>query len=481
MNGGTDIKDRKDIEGSKAGTASKAGKTGKTGGGDGREAGSETASTDAGRKLPAPGLWLLSLLCLAAVLVKIFGLAGGTLTAPHRISGNPMAERFDWREAGKTPAVKSQGKKATCWALTAVSALEAKFLPQKELHFSADHLSLNNGFVISQEEGGDYRMIMAYLSGWRGPVPEEEDPFGDGKTQDGLTAGVHVQQMLILDGREESFKRMLLSCGPLQSSLYMDRKTTSAALPYYKEETCSYYYPEQKRATHDVLILGWDDGWPKQNFKMEPERDGAWICQNTWGSDFGDDGIFYVSYEDANFAKTGLAYARVDLPGVYDSIYQTDVCGWQGRQGYDQPDCYFANVFTAKADETLRAVGFYSTGAHSDYELYVVHDFEDKGSFAHKRFAGEGSIKGRGYFTVELDTEQELKAGERFAVLVNIHTEGTGKPVAVEVKKDRFTQNVVTEGKEGYLSLYGGEWESAEERYGTNICLKAYTSRRGGR
>ena len=393
----------------------------------------------------------------------------------------PLPTRYDCREEGKKPVIKSQGETGTCWALSATSALEAALLPGTEMVFSADHMSLNNGFAITQEEGGDYRMIMAYLSGWYGPVLEEEDPYGDGKSAEDLSAAVHVQQMRILQGEDPKvFKKLLLAGAPVQSSLYMDRKTTGQSLSYYNEETCSYYYPEKEKPTHDVLILGWDDCWPREAFKTEPKRDGAWICQNTWGEDFADAGIFYVSYEDANFVKSGIAYLQVDDSRRYDRIYQTDVCGWQGRQGYDLPDCSFANVYTAQEDETLEAVGFYSTGAHSDYQVYLVHSFERTDSFGNALLLAEGSLEGIGFFTVEAREAQELEAGERFAVMVRLRTDGSKKPVAVELKKDAYTRNVTTEGKEGYLSLNGEVWESAEEKYGTNICLKAYTRTAAG-
>ena len=35
----------------------------------------------------------------------------------------------------------------------------------------------------------------------------------------------------------------------------------------------------------------------KDNFTVKPQNDGAFICQNSWGENFGDDGIFYISYE----------------------------------------------------------------------------------------------------------------------------------------------------------------------------------------
>ena len=386
---------------------------------------------------------------------------------------------YDARDAGKQPVVRSQGNLGTCWALVATSALEAALMPETHLLFSADHMSLNNGFQITQNDGGDYMMAMAYLSGWHGPVLEDEDPYGDGCSPEGLTAAVHVQEMQLLEGMgTDEIKQMIWRYGPVQTSLYLDRRSTSQALDYYNKETCAYYDPDKQTCIHDILILGWDDTFSRENFKIRPEHDGAYVCQNSWGEDFGDNGVFYVSYEDANIAEGGLAYTKVEPADNYDKIYQTDVCGWQGLQGYDKESCYFANVYTAQEDETLEAAGFYTTGADTSYEVYVVKNFQDPISFDEKQLVASGSQKNKGYYTVPFVKPTELEAGERFAVVVKITTPGAEKPVAVELHKDQYTETVTLDGKEGYLSLYGTAWEYTEEKFGTNVCLKAYTKKR---
>ena len=398
---------------------------------------------------------------------------GGQSTDP-----SDLPVRHDSRDAGKHPTVKSQGKLGTCWAITATSALEAYFQPEDHYVFSADHMSLQNGFSIDRSEGGDYRMIMAYLRGWYGPVLEKDDPYGDGRTTPDLAAAVHVKGMRMLEGADRNtFKEMILRYGCVQSSLYMSRYTTSRTLDYYNEETSAYRYTEKNKANHDILVLGWDDTFPGESFKIAPREDGAWICQNTWGEDFGEDGIFYVSYEDAVLFSSGLAYTLAEEPGEGEKIYQTDVCGWQGRIGYDSEDCSFANVYQTGKDpaEYLTGVGFYSIGEHSSYEIYIVHDFEDEGSFIFKKSLGRGETEGVGFFGIELEEPEPLEEGERFAVAVSIHTEGEDKPVAVELKKDEYTANVTTEGKEGYISPSGGDWEGVEDTFDANVCLKAYT------
>ena len=379
---------------------------------------------------------------------------------------------------GKKPAVRSQGEYGTCWALTAAAALETALLPEEDVLFSADHMALNNAFEVPLDDGGDYYMTMAYLSSWQGPVTEIEDPYGDEYSPPRLSPAVHVQEMQILQNPDtEEIKEAVRVYGAVQASLYMDRSTASEESTYYKEETFGYYYPDEQTASHDILILGWDDTFSRDYFSQIPPGDGAFICQNSWGTEFGEDGIFYVSYWDANIRKKALVYSKVEAADNYSDIYQTDACGWQGVQGYAQETCWFANVYTAESDEELAAAGFYATGPDTEYELYLVHDFENPESFASRKFLRAGSIERAGYYTVDLQMPEKLSEGERFAVVVKITTPGTNNPVAVEYRANEYTQTVVTEGKEGYLSQRGTKWQHTEESFETNVCLKVYVNR----
>lgn len=397
------------------------------------------------------------------------------------------AERLPTRwyagDYGKKPTLRSQGSEGTCWAFAAVSALEASLLPERQLVFSADHMSRKNAFTVDLDEGGDYLMAMAYLSGWQGPVTEEEDPYGDGVSPDGLAPAVHVQEMqLFEDARPGTIKTAVRKYGAVQTSLYMrrsvsrDRTSTAPETAfYYNEKTRAYYCPEERTPNHDVVILGWDDDYSRFLFSETPDRDGAFICQNSWEDGFGEDGIFYVSYEDPNIAKNCVCYTRIEPADNYSRIYQYDDCGWQGRQGYADASCWCANVYTAAGDEQLAALGFYAVGPDTSYELYLVHDFQDAADFSGREYLQKGKLKNAGYYTVDLEAPQPLAAGERFAVILKLTTPGTEDPVAVEYRADEYTQNVTTEGKESYLSQAGERWENTQERFGTNVCLKAYT------
>ena len=62
---------------------------------------------------------------------------------------------------------------------------------------------------------------------------------------------------------------------------------------FNKEKTTSV-------GNHSVTIIGWDDTYSKNNFpeSNRPNTDGAYLVQNSWGSEWGKDGTFYVSYDD---------------------------------------------------------------------------------------------------------------------------------------------------------------------------------------
>ncbi len=390
-----------------------------------------------------------------------------------------LPRRFDSREQGRIPVIKSQGSYGTCWALAATSALEASLPFDLQTQFSADHMALNNRFVTSLSDGGDYVMVMAYLSGWQGPVLEREDPYGDAYSPDGLSPAIHVQEIRLLEEcTREEIKEAVCQYGAVQTSLYMSRSETAPKKGYYNPLNAAWYYPQERTQNHDVIILGWDDDYSRFHFSQVPPEDGAFICQNSWGEKFGENGIFYVSYADANIARTGLAYSRIEAADNYDFLYQTDDCGWVGQQGYASETCWFANVYTAGSESSLqlRAFGFYATGSDTVCELYLVHDFENPDSFSDMKFLQKKELDQPGYYTVDLGEAEELRPGERFAMVVKITSPGEKHPAAVEYPADIYSQSVTTEGKEGYLSQDGRYWENTEQKFGSNVCLKGYLS-----
>ncbi len=390
-----------------------------------------------------------------------------------------LPKHYDMRELERVTPVRDQGLYGTCWAFASLAALETTLTPQENLVFSPDHMSLCNSFSLGQNEGGEYTMAIAYMASWQGPVYESDDPYGDGKTNPDLKARKHLEEAQILAPKDYvAIKEAIYKYGAVETSIYTQMKTANSWSGYYNRERATYYYNQEATCNHDIIIVGWDDDFPKEYFTITPENDGAFICKNSWGTEFGEDGYFYVSYEDANIGTTNVVYTKLGDANNFDNIYQSDLLGWRGQLGYEKDQAYFANVYRAGEDEELAAVSFYATDVDTTYQVYVVPEFEDEDSLNDRKLVAEGSFEQAGYYTVRLDEAVKLKDNQKFAVVVHIQTPGAVHPVAIEYDADSRTREFdITDG-EGYISLYGNKWMSAEKNKDCNLCLKAFTNDR---
>lgn len=394
-------------------------------------------------------------------------------------SATIIPTRYDLREKQRVTPVRDQGIYGTCWAFAALGAVESALLPEEQAQYAADHMTLCNGFNLTQYDGGDYTMGMAYLAAWKGPVYEADDPYGDEETNPELTAVKHVQEMQVINGKDyEKIKEAVFKYGGVQTSIYNALRSSQSQSPYYNKEESAYCYIGTEKPNHDVVIVGWDDSYPKENFSVDLEGDGAFICQNSWGTEFGEEGFFYISYYDTNIGTHNVVYTRIDNTGNYQNIYQSDLCGWVGQLGYNRDNIYGANVFTAGGDEELVAASFYATGKDSEYELYVVQDFEDRESLEHMIPVASGKLSNAGYYTVDFNQGISLDAGERYAIVLHIITPGSVHPLAIEFAADEATENVILDDGESYISANGTNWVSADTVQPCNLCIKGFSNNR---
>lgn len=385
-----------------------------------------------------------------------------------------LPRSYSYIEEKRAPLLRNQEGTNTCWAFAALSALECSKDGDAKSAYSADHLIFHNPFGKRFQEGGSYIVTMAYLLAWKGPVSEMEDPF-DQFSPVGSRPCIHVQEVRLSEPKDyEAIKRFVYLYGGVESALYLDFDEFMTKSSYYNAEHYSYCYPGTEVSNHDVVIIGWDDDYPAENFVGNVSTDGAFICQNSWGNNFGDHGVFYVSYEDVNIGGYGVAYSRIDPVDNYDRIHQSDLCGYTAQIGYQREECWFSNVYTAKEDQLLRAAGFYATGKHTEYEIYVVPEFSGESSFAQRQFACSGYLEDAGYYTIDFPEEVEIGEGNDFAVVVRIKTENAEYPVAIECQVEGLSESADISDGRSYLSYQGISWEHLEESRDYNICLKAY-------
>lgn len=401
-----------------------------------------------------------------------------TLTVVDNSEGiSDVPPSYDLRTRLRVSEVRNQGNYGTCWAFAAISALESSLMPEENLLFSVDHMSMSNSFNVNQYDGGEYTMGMAYLAAWQGPVYEKDDPYGDGATDESLSPVKHVQEIRIIDGKDyQGIKEAVFKYGGVQTSLYSNISSSKGNSKYFNKDTNAYCYMGSEKPNHDVVIIGWDDNYPKENFNVDLEGDGAFICQNSWGNEFGDDGFFYVSYYDTNIGTHNEVYTGVETTDNYDNIYQSDLCGWVGKMGYDKEDMYGANVFTATSDQNIKAASFYATASDTSYELYIVNDFKDEYSFAGRKKVAEGTLENAGYYTIKFDEEVPVTEGERYAVVLHINTPESTHPMAIEYDSgESYLKDVDLDDGEGYISYDGAAFINVKEKQDCNLCIKAFS------
>lgn len=404
-----------------------------------------------------------------------------TLTAADTAENvRALPAKYDLRERTRISAIRNQGRYGTCWAFGALTAMESALMPEMNYQFSVDHMSMSNAFHMTQYDGGDYTMGMAYLAAWQGPVYEEDDPYGDGETDDTLKAVKHVQEMRIIPSKDiAAVKEAVFKYGGVQTSLYNSLQNANSYSRYFNRETNAYCYIGTAKPNHEVVIIGWDDNYSKDNFSVPLEGDGAFICQNSWGENFGDNGVFYVSYYDTNIAAHNVVYTRIDEVDNYDNIYQSDLCGWVGKMGYDKESMYGANVFKAKKDEDIVAGAFYATAADTQYKMYIVKDFKNKDSLQDRILVAEGVVDDAGYYTIDFENAVPVEKGEKYAIVLYVYTPEATHPMAIEYDSgDKFLADVDLEDGEGYISYSGGQFINVKDKQDCNLCIKAFTNNR---
>lgn len=399
------------------------------------------------------------------------------LASDNSVNTAIVPPKYDLREKGRVAEVRDQGSYGTCWSFAALGAMESVLLPEEQSQYSVDHMTLSNDFELTQHDGGDYTMGMAYLAAWKGPVYEDDDPYGDNRTDSDLAPVKHVQEMQIIDGKDyEKIKEAVFKYGGVQTSIYNALRSSQSYSPYFDKVTNSYCYIGTEKPNHDVVIIGWDDNYPKENFPVDLEGDGAFICQNSWGKNFGEDGVFYISYYDTNIGTHNVVYTGIEDTDNYDNIYQCDLCGWRGQLGYNKESMYGANVYTAKGAESLVAAGFYATAKDSQYELYAVRQFENESSFGEMIPVASGKLSNAGYYTVKFNQEIAVEPGEKYAIVLHIITPNSVHPMAIEYVADEETANVILDDGESYISSNGNKWVSIDTVEKANLCIKAFSN-----
>lgn len=469
------------------------------------------------------------------------------LPAKHNLADNNLVS-----------GVKNQNPYGTCWAFSTLASLESNLIKSGNADSSVDlsekHLiwfnyngadnstdkSLyagNDSYVTGGYSpfvlGGSMYMASSTLMRRYGAADESKAPYefkssttvdSSLKNEDDIylknvtflpnTVSFtmddygNVTKQVLLDSDTvaasiKEIKENIYTKGAVAASYYCSDSMTGNTSndKYWNNTYKSYYFNAKlsgndnfKSPNHAITLVGWDDSFSKNNFAAVPPKDGAWIVKNSWSSNWGNNGYFYLSYYDLSFNEPVIfeaENAKYKSDGTtkheYKNIYQYDGIGFGDAQIYDYgKDTYkSANFFTARDSEKLEAISvssFYDN-CTVNYEVYKNLTSDINPTIGTLVSQGSKSFANKGYYTIPLDQKVELSKGEKYSVVVNICFTSGGQDysiLACETQYGYYTNIEVNSNQSSYYE--NGKWQKIDSSLSIlgckigNATVKAYTN-----
>lgn len=390
-------------------------------------------------------------------------------------TGRTFPKKYDLRALGRVTRVGKQANHSTCWVFSALGSLESCLLPGARLDLSENHMANLQGSRLRFEGRAPSTISTAYVARWAGPVLERDDRYPrPGASREGLRAVRHVQEVLFLPPRKSPRANAAIKWA------VMEHGAVDAVMAYVRNDlnrATGAYYSRDTELDHHVCIVGWDDAYPASRFVRRPPGPGAFLIKNSWGTEFGLRGYFWISYHDRSLGAQLAVFNGVERASNHDAIYQHDALGWSRSIGYKDETAWFAARYTSGGDGSVTAVSFYTPTPGATYEVRVAPTLDE---VATAPVAGAGAIPVGGYHTVDLAAPAPVTRGADFVVAVRLTTPGSTTPIPLE-HPTRLIAPRPAPGR-SFISADGVVWRDLRKKKGhgsSDVCLKAFVDSDG--
>jgi C1A family cysteine protease len=433
-----------------------------------------------------------------------------------------LPSSYDMRDLNLTPVITDQGIYGVCWVFAPVSSLESSMIRQNQEKytgidlspFSVVYYTYNRDELVDLaspypglegiagdtthiEEtdppdnisglilGGELTQAMYTLAAGFGAVNESTAPFDSYGNNTAPSADTAISENeIVLDSvisipptEIDDVKTMMLEKGAPAVGF-----TFAQEEPYLEElENGDWIYSLgdtneedlESAGGHAVILIGWDDDFPKELFGVPPKSDGAWLAQNSWGSDLENVTYFWMPYDELTYPITFF----VGTEPWFGHNYQYDGGTLILNKSLTQTSASISNIFTAGRDEEIQAVSL-DTNQSVNYTLRVytdpLPDEPDAGTLLAEQ---EGIFEFPGYYTIRLDEPVPIEKGQTFSVVYDLEGE---EPLNISIDTSAVSEEVVTTttfAKAGQSYLNNGTgWMDLSADGETNLRIKAFTN-----
>ena len=384
-----------------------------------------------------------------------------------------IPSHYDGRDYGYITSVKDQADGGNCWAFSGLATLEACLKKITGIEYDFSEENAKNlmasfsilGLDIDTNQGGFDPMVMSYLTSWWGPIKENTDSYDDLSSLSPVYSPyIHVQNIKFLPVRKTS------SDDEIYKSAIMDYGAVSVTFKWLNE------------GYHSVSLVGWDDNY---NFydSLGTYTKGAWIFKNSWGSDWGDDGFGYLSYNtpfrsDTYFKSFAYTFEfNKDDAHLYN--YQYDYAGVTDFIVIEG-NVFYKNTF--KPDHGSEFLNAFSTyfKVPTNYTVSVYVD----DSLYHT----QSGYSDAGYYTIPFNRTIILNEGfnKEFTIMIECRNPGKNYVPVSQTEKitiANFDDNCsfISRNGQDWIDLFNlkGYYEFASRTVKTNTCqvacIKAFT------
>ncbi len=419
--------------------------------------------------------------------------ATSVYTSNYRKTRTSFPSQYDLRSNGYLTSVRDQGDYGLCWAFATNTCMESNALKNglgtydlSEVYMGyfglngvsnplpglEDDLTTFDSELKWYDLGGNGSIATLFLANGYGPVSESDAPYSilPNNPPENLATGhnaLSIAKIYEIPGTDRSsMKDAILENGAITLGICSDFENDT----YFNTQTNALYVDHNAVLDHEITVIGWDDNYSRNNFGYsKPTHDGAWLCQNSWGTNWGDNGLFWLSYEDKT-AKYDTCYSYEVAPkNIYRKIYQHDGCY---GSFYYEDTIRAANVFTATGSEEITALGNYMSASSGVVSIYtnVTNNNPESGT---KLSSTPFSVLRTGYYTIPLKEPVHIKKGQRYSVVFRYNK---GCVSYIDANDSNFDESILyevsVEPGQSYICFSGGSWWGPSD---FNCRIKALT------